>query len=151
MLRATAVSRDTAHRASAGTVTLDHWERHRRRVALKTDEGMPFLLDLPQARVLDDGDALELEDGRLVIVRAMAEPLLEVRAAPGEQLSRLAWHIGNRHLPAEIGRDYIRIGADHVIAEMLVGLGASVRSITAPFRPEGGAYSGHGHGGHGHS
>ncbi|HSK41395.1 MAG TPA: urease accessory protein UreE [Arenibaculum sp.] len=124
----------------ADRVTLDHDERHRRRIAMRGDGGLAFLLDLPEARVLHHGDALTLDDGRLVEVHAKAEPLLEVRGRDGHHLLRLAWHLGNRHLAAAIQADHILIRPDHVIAEMLRGLGAEVTSVTAPFDPEGGAY-----------
>ncbi|MFO1185277.1 MAG: urease accessory protein UreE [Bauldia sp.] len=145
MIRAISVARGEGGRASAGTVTLDHWERHKRRIALRTDQGLEFLLDLAKAVVLQEGDGLVLEDGRAIAVKAMVEPLLEVRTTSPEHLARLAWHIGNRHLAAEIRTDTILISADHVIADMLRGLGAEVREVQGAFRPEGGAYAGHSH------
>jgi urease accessory protein len=96
---------------------------------------------------LSDGDGLRLEDGRVVLVKAAAEDLMEVTATSPHHLMRLAWHIGNRHLPAAIGADRILIRPDHVIAEMIEGLGGRVRPVRAPFEPEGGAYS-HGHAHH---
>jgi urease accessory protein len=123
-----------------GTLTLAYEDRHRRRVRLSTDAGVPVLLDLPQVAVLADGDALALEQGGFVAVRAAEEDLVEVTAASPELLARLAWHIGNRHVPAEIRADRILIRDDHVIVEMLQGLGAQVRRLRAPFTPEGGAY-----------
>ena len=139
----------------ADHVTLDYEGRHRRRIVLTADHGMRFLLDFAHSRLLPGGAALELEDGRLIEVIAEREPLLEVRAKDGVALLRLAWHIGNRHLAAQIFADRILIRRDHVIAAMLEGLGARVREITAPFDPEGGAYGGahqaHDHGpDHGH-
>src|SRR5271154_3119944 len=85
-----------------GTVTLAFEDRFRRRVRLSTDAGLPVLLDLPQAAVLGDGDALALEGGGFVAVKAAAEDLVEITAATPEDLARIAWHIGNRHIPAEI-------------------------------------------------
>jgi urease accessory protein len=117
-------------------------DRHRRRLRLKGEGGTDILLDLPRATVLEDGDALRLSDGRLVAVHAADEPVMDVQAADPATLARLAWHIGNRHLPAEIRPDGIRLREDHVIATMLEGLGATVAHISAPFTPEGGAYSG---------
>ena len=128
-----------------GTVTLGYDDRHRRRLRLTSDAGEAFLLDLPRAAVLDDGDGLALDDGGWLAVKAAPESLLEVRAASPELLCRLAWHIGNRHLAAAIAPDSILVRDDHVIAEMLIGLGASVRRIEAPFTPERGAYDGHEH------
>jgi urease accessory protein len=126
---------------AADTVVLDFDERHRRRITMKGVRGLDFLLDLPDAVMLRGGDALVLEDGRLVEVVAAPEPLVELRGkAPGD-LARLAWHIGNRHLPAQILAAAIRIRRDHVIEEMLRGLGARLLEIEAPFDPEGGAYA----------
>ncbi|MCJ2143055.1 urease accessory protein UreE [Methylobacterium sp. E-066] len=138
-------------------VVLDSGERHRRRVAMRGAGGLGFLLDLPEAAVLDDGDALVLEDGRLVWVEAAPERLLEIRAASDHALKRLIWHIGNRHIPAEIGAEAVWIADDHVLADMVRGLGGTAEPVERPFRPEGGAYSGghahghdHPHGGHHH-
>jgi urease accessory protein len=145
----------------ADHVTLDYDGRHRRRIVLTADHGTRFLLDFAHSRLLPGGAALELQDGRLIEVIAEREPLLEVRAESGVALLRLAWHIGNRHLAAQIFPDRILIRRDHVIAAMLEGLGATVREVAAPFDPEGGAYGGahqahdyghdHHHHDHGHS
>ena len=126
-------------------VVLDHGERHRRRTAMRGVGGTRFLLDLADATVLDDGDALVLENGRLVEVEAAPERLLEIRATSEHALRRLIWHIGNRHIPAEIGPEAVWIAYDHVLAEMVRGLGGTDEEVERPFRPEGGAYSGHGH------
>jgi urease accessory protein len=136
-------------------VVLESGERHRRRIALRGAGGLGFLLDLPEAAVLDDGDALVLEDGRLIWVEAAPERLLEIRAASDHALKRLIWHIGNRHIPAEIGAEAVWIADDHVLADMVRGLGGTAEPVERPFRPEGGAYSGghghdHPHGGHHH-
>ncbi len=104
-----------------------------------TAGGADVLLDLPEAIAVREGDAYELEDGGLIRVRAVAEPLLEVTAA-GDTMARIAWHIGNRHLPAQFLPGRVRILEDHVIAEMLVGLGALVTRVEAAFDPEPGAY-----------
>jgi urease accessory protein len=132
------------------TITLDHQARHRRRVALTADGGLDVLLDLPAAVVLDEGDALKLEDGRLVQVKAAPEALIEIRAETPVRLTRLAWHIGNRHVPAEITGDAIFIAHDHVLLDMLRGLGATTALVERPFRPEHGAYHSHGSDDHGH-
>ena len=126
-------------------MTLDHEARHRRRVALKTDAGEDILLDLEKATVLDDGDALKLDDERLVLVKAAPQKLLEVRADNPLRLLRIAWHIGNRHTPAEITPDAIYIEDDHVLAEMVRGQGCRVAAVERPFRPERGAYHPHAH------
>src|SRR5918993_1543738 len=157
MLRATAIVRKAAVKSDrvADTVTLDHEGRHRRRVTLKGEGGLDFLLDLDKAAVLNDGDAVKLEDGRLVQVKAAPQPLLEIRAESPIRLMRIAWHIGNRHTPAEIAADAIYIEDDHVLAEMVRGQGGTATPVTRPFQPERGAYEhdcGHDHGHpHGHA
>ncbi|MCT8971552.1 urease accessory protein UreE [Microbaculum marinisediminis] len=147
MLRALKVLPKGGYAAAVDTVTLDHDSRFRRRIALTGAKGTGFLLDLPEAVALRDGDGLELEDGRVVIVRAADEDLMEITATDAHHLMRLAWHIGNRHLPAAIEADRILIRPDHVIAEMIEGLGGRVHAVRAPFDPEGGAYA---HGAHDH-
>jgi urease accessory protein len=157
MLRATAIVRKAAVKSDrvADTVTLDHEGRHRRRMALKGEGGLDFLLDLDKAAVLNDGDAVKLEDGRLVLVEAAPQSLLEIRAENPLRLMRIAWHIGNRHTPAEIAADAIYIEDDHVLAEMVRGQGGTATPVTRPFQPERGAYEhdcGHDHGHpHGHA
>lgn len=126
----------------AGTITLDETARHRRRWKMVSDNGIEFLLDLAEARLLRHGDGLVLDDGRVIEVCAEPEPLLEVRGDDARHLLSLAWQIGNRHLAAQILEDRILIRRDHVIRAMLEGLGASVTEIDAPFDPEGGAYGG---------
>jgi urease accessory protein len=159
MIRATKVlRRDALSGEIVDRIVLDHGDRHRRRMAMRTVSGLSFLLDLPEPAILDDGDALVLQDGRLVWVEAAPEPLLEIRGPDDHALKRLIWHIGNRHIPAEIGADAVYIAFDHVLAEMVRGLGGSAEAVERPFRPEGGAYAGeaasqhhHGHHHHGHS
>jgi urease accessory protein len=126
-------------------VVLDATERHRRRIALTGERGTAFLLDLPHAAALRDGDGLVLEDGAIVHVAGKVEPLIEIAAASPHDLARLAWHIGNRHTEMQVVGDKLRIRRDHVLQDMLRGLGARLTSIEAPFEPEHGAY-GHGHG-----
>src|SRR5215510_3234979 len=154
MLRATAiVPAGHWHGPPADVVRLDYDRRTRRRLALTGNAGLAFLLDLAKAPVLAAGDGLKLEDGRIVAVEAAPERLLEIACADERALARIAWHLGNRHLASEIGERTIHIRDDHVIADMVRGLGAGVRSVERPFNPEGGAY-GHGavHGHrHGHS
>ncbi len=126
----------------AGTVTLAYDDRHRRRLRLVSDGGEAFMLDLPQTRLLEEGDGLALSDGAWLEVKAASEALLEVKGRDAEHLARLAWHIGNRHLPAQIEAQRLLIRDDHVIAAMLRGLGAALRPVREPFRPEHGAYAG---------
>jgi urease accessory protein len=143
--RATAVHRAGTWQEDSArdAITLDFDDRHRRRRAYVGEGGLAFLLDLPEATVLRDGDGLALEDGSFVLVRAAPEPLVEVTAATPDGLARLAWHLGNRHLPCEIGAARILIRDDHVIVHMLGHLGATLRKVQAPFNPEGGAYGEH--------
>jgi urease accessory protein len=131
------------------TVTLAHDARHLRRRRLALTGGEDILVDLPEAIALGHGDALLLEDGRLVGIAAAEEDLLEVTGRNRDHLMRLCWHLGNRHLPAQIESDRVLIQRDHVIANMLKGLGATVRDLHEPFHPERGAYHSHGHS-HGH-
>src|SRR5215471_3951605 len=141
---------------AAGTLTLDFDARHRRRIRLMTDQGEDVLLDLPKAVAMAEGDGLQLEDGRLLKVQAAAEAVVEVRHKEPNQLMRLAWHLGNRHLPTEIRDRVLRIRPDHVVEEMLHRFGAELAKLQASFQPEGGAYSDHSHhhdhdrGGHHH-
>ena len=130
---------------SAGSLTLDFEARHRRRIRLIADQGEDLLLDLPKAVAMADGDGLLLEDGRWLKVQAAAELIVEVRHKDPGQLVRLAWHLGNRHLPTEIRDQALRIRPDHVIEDMLIGFGANLVKVQAAFQPEGGAYGGHGH------
>jgi urease accessory protein len=161
MIRATQVlGQHRWTQSAADTVVLDFDDRHRRRMAMTGTRGLEFLLDLENAVALRGGDALVLEDGRLIEVVAAAEPLVEIRGADPLHLVRVAWHLGNRHLPTQIMPKGLRIRRDHVIEAMVKGLGARIIEIEAPFDPEGGAYAasqapdaevhGHSHGAHDH-
>lgn len=161
MLRAISVVRKAAVRQDrvVDTLTLDHDDRNRRRLALKGDGGLDILLDLDKPTALGDGDAVKLEDGRLVLIKAAPQSLLEIRAENPLRLMRVAWHIGNRHTPAEITADAIYIENDHVLAEMVRGQGCAMNAVTRPFQPERGAYDhdhancdhpSHDHGSHTH-
>lgn len=132
--------------AAADSVTLASLDRHRRRIRLVADSGTPFLLDLPRAHPLAEGDGLELDNGNYIRVRAAPEPVIEIAADSPAALMRIAWHLGNRHLPMQVGEELLRIRADHVIAAMVEGLGARVTWREAPFDPEIGAYAGAAHG-----
>ncbi len=128
-------------------VLLDFDERHRRRILLHTLGGAELLVDLPHATRLREGDGLRCEDGGIVRVRARPEPVLDIHAGPRDLL-RIAWHLGNRHLPVQLLPDALRIRADHVIAAMTAGLGGHPHPHEAPFDPEPGAYAAtpHAHG-----
>ncbi len=128
-------------------VLIDFDRRHRRRILLKTESGQSLLLDLPQATRLRDGDGLKLDTGPTIRVRARPEALAEIHAHSDAELIRIAWHLGNRHLPVQLLRDKIRIRRDHVIEAMVEQLGGHIDLIEAPFDPEAGAYAG----GHEHS
>jgi urease accessory protein len=136
---------DAAH--AADEVLIDYDRRYRRRILLRTEAARDVLLDLQQAVRLRHGDGLLLEDGSVVLVVARPEALLDIHAHDDHTLVRIAWHLGNRHLPVQLLSDHIRIRADHVIAEMVELLGGHVQEIQAPFDPEAGAYAG----GHQHS
>jgi urease accessory protein len=142
MLRADRVAHvgEWPRERARGTVTLAFDDRHRRRLRLTSDAGEPFLLDLSRAAVLEEGDGLALSDGTWLTVKAAPEALIEITAPEPSLLARLAWHLGNRHLPAQIDAQRIRIRDDHVIADMVERLGGRVQRISAPFTPEAGAY-----------
>lgn len=145
MRRAIAVHRRGAwpEEVALDTVTLAYLDRHRRRIRLVADSGDAYLLDLPRPHHLVEGDGLELHCGGYLRVRAAAEPVFEIEAAEPADLLRIAWHLGNRHLPLQVAGERLRIRADHVIAEMVVGLGSRITRLEAPFDPETGAYHEH--------
>jgi urease accessory protein len=124
------------------SLTLGFLDRNRRRIRLTTDSGEPVLLDLPQGAALAEGDGVAFEDGGWLAVRAALEDMLEIETSDACHLARLAWHLGNRHLPIEVvSADRLRIAYDHVIEAMLEGLGARCARRLAPFQPETGAYA----------
>jgi urease accessory protein len=159
MIQNASVHRPAGHwpeEKAVGILTLDFDARHRRRIRLTTDHGEDVLLDLPKAVAMANGDGLQLDDGSWLRIQAAAEPIVEVRHKDHHQLMRLAWHLGNRHLPTEIRDDALRIRPDHVIEDMLQRFGADLIRVEVPFQPEGGAYGGSSHdhhhsdGGHHH-
>jgi urease accessory protein len=119
-------------------------DRHRRRLVMTGERGTRFLLDLPHATMLRDGDGLVLDDGSIVRVVGKPEPLVEIAAATEADRLRIAWHLGNRHVEVQVMGDKLRIRRDHVLEAMLIGLGASLAPLDAAFDPEQGAYA-HGH------
>lgn len=129
-----------AHAAPVDRIVLDYEARFLRRKVLMTEGGVRLLVDLPQTTSLDDGGVLVLDGGGEIAVVAAIEPVFEIT---GDNLPRLAWHIGNRHTPCQILPDRLRILQDPVIGHMLTHLGATVTGTRAAFTPEGGAY-GHG-------
>ena len=131
----------------------DARRKSRQRVTLQSGEEMGYVL--PAGTILRHGDRLLAGDGRVVEVSAAPEALLEVRARDTFELIRAAYHLGNRHVPVQLGEQFLRFQPDHVLGEMLLGLGCTVSEVAAPFDPEGGAYGAaaptHAHGeGHGH-
>ena len=145
MERATVLSRRgswPAHLAR-DRVTLPHDSRFRRRIRLVTDSGKCFLLDLPNAQVMRDGDGVRLETGEWVQVRAAPEALIEISCESETALTRVAWHLGNRHIPTQIVGGKLRVQDDAVVRTLASSLGARVEAIEAPFDPEGGAYDSH--------
>jgi urease accessory protein len=160
MLRATEVLPSGEWKGKpADVVQLDYDQRTRRRISLTCSGGTTFLLDLAHTPVMRAGDGIRLQDGRIVAVEAASERLLEIACRDPRLLARIAWHLGNRHLATEIAARVIHIRDDHVIADMVRGLGAEARVVSRPFNPEGGAYGhgavqghshGHTHGDHGY-
>jgi urease accessory protein len=132
--------------AAIDRVTLVFVDRHRRRLRLVADSGTPFLLDLARVQHLADGDGLELDDGGYVRVCAAPERVIEIEGDAPADLFRIAWHLGNRHLPVQALDGRLRIRDDHVIAAMIEGLGGRLTRLSAPFDPETGAYAGADHG-----
>ncbi len=161
MLRATSIifPPDARLETAELAITLPREERYRRRVRWMTDCGRPFLLDLAETTYMPSGAGLVSEEGDVIVVRAASEDLLMITAPSSLQLMQIAWHIGNRHTPAEITSEAIYILPDHVLGDMVRGLGGTVSDVSRPFEPEGGAYGGHGslerghhhHDGHDHN
>ena len=137
---------DHTHGDPADCLSLTYDNRFLRRKVLTCESGEQILIDLAQTTSLNHGGALVLDDGREVEIQAAPEVLLEVTAP---DLTRIAWHIGNRHTPCQIEKTRLLIQVDHVIRDMLLKIGAKVREVNEPFNPEGGAY-GHGRT-HGHT
>lgn len=141
-LRASAIARAGEWPAAAADeITLDYDHRYRRRLRFSTISGAEILLDLPEAVHIRGGDALVLESGGYIAVKAADEALLEVSCADADTLARLAWHLGNRHLAVQFLPGRLRLLDDHVIAAMIPALGGTVAHISAPFDPESGAYA----------
>ncbi len=144
---------DASARA-AHELVLTAEERTRSRFRFETEDGVTAQLVLPRGTVLRDGDLLRADDGvTLVRVRARPEPVLTARAPDAPTLLRAAYHLGNRHVQVEVGKDYLRLSPDSVLADMVTQLGLAIVEEVVPFQPEAGAYGGHSHqhGGHGHA
>ena len=130
----------------AASVELDWDVRQKSRFDATDSTGRTLGVFLPRGTLVRGGDVLVGEDGSLVLVQAAAQPVMIVRCCSEHgspyDLLRAAYHLGNRHVPVEIGEGYLRIATDHVLAEMLRGLGAQMQDVEAPFEPESGAYGG---------
>ena len=135
---------DTSGQA-ADKITLDAQDRSIRRKLIKTDGGIEVLVDLPLTAYFEDGDHLMLDDGSYIEVTAADEDLYEITGSSPAHVAQLAWHIGNRHLPAQIEYNRILIKRDHIIKAMLIGLHATVNEVREQFDPLHGAYHAHGH------
>ena len=135
------------------TLALTADERTRSRLRFDTEQGVPVQLGLPRGTVLRDGDLLRADEGEAVVrVRAKPESVITARAPDRLTLLRAAYHLGNRHVPVEVGEDYLRLGPDSVLADMLIQLGLTLTEEVTPFQPEAGAYGGHSHHvGHAHA
>lgn len=142
MIAANVIRKGDWQALPADHIILEFDERHRRRVAMTGAKGVEFLLDLPETTMLCGGDALVLDDGRLIEIVAAPEPLAEVRADGGHEFARLSYHLGNRHLPVQILADCVRIRRDAVIENMARGMGCTIAHVEAPFDPEGGLPAG---------
>jgi len=129
---------------NAFTLVLTAEERTKSRHRFETEEGETVFLRLPRGTVLRDGDMLRSDNGEyLILVKAKSEPVLTVKAATSLDLLRAAYHLGNRHVPLEIGTTYLRLSPDPVLQAMLEHLGVMVVEENAPFQPEVGAYGHH--------
>jgi urease accessory protein len=129
-------------------LTLPFELRQRSRLRARLDSGEEVAVVMPRGRILRGGDLLRASDGAVVLVKAAPELLSTVRASDPTKLARAAYHLGNRHIPVQVGLGWLRYQQDHVLDDMLRALGLAVRAEMAPFEPEAGAY-GHA-GGHGH-
>ena len=136
------IPRDGRSLEVRGTLRLAFDQRQKSRLRARLASGEEVALLLPRGTLLRGGDLVGASDGRVIEVVAEPERVLHVECASPVELARCAYHLGNRHVPVQLGEGWLRIAADHVLAEMLAKLGARVTPIEAPFEPEAGAYSG---------
>jgi urease accessory protein len=125
-------------------------QRQKSRLRVRLESGIEAALQLERGTILRGGDRLQTGDGRVVLVVAADEPVLHVTASSAQQLMRATYHLGNRHVPLEIGDGWLRLEQDHVLRDMLLGLDMTVHEQLAPFEPEAGAYGGGHHHHHEH-
>ena len=128
-----------------GRLELAFDARQKTRLRAVLDSGEEVALVLPRGETLRGGDLLVASDGRVIELAARPEQVVHITCSTPRDLARAAYHLGNRHVPVEVGEGWLRIAADHVLEEMLRGLGAVLEAREAPFEPEAGAYGGHGH------
>jgi len=128
-----------------GRLELPFDKRQKSRLRAQLASGEAVALNLPRGEILRGGDLVVASDGRIIEVVAAPEDLLHVVCAEATALARAAYHLGNRHVPVQVGEGFLRIAADHVLEGMLRGLGATLTPVRAPFEPEAGAYGGHHH------
>ena len=143
MRRVTLIKSTSEWSAATATdrVVLDAGDRNRRRIVMRGEKGTEFLLDVAKPVSLHDGYGLVLDDGSIILVSGEKEQLIEISADSALDAVRLAWHLGNRHTDVQIVGDKIRIRRDHVLEDMLRGLGGKLSSLDAPFDPEAAAPS----------
>src|SRR3954466_14622497 len=154
MRRVVRVVDSATHGAPIDSIILKPDQRRLQTAHLTGVNGTVIGVLLPESILLRNGDALELDDGSIVDVVVEPEPLVEIRGKDLTHLARLAWHLGDRHVPVQIFANRLRMRPDHALETMLKGLGARLAAIEAPFDPEGGAYAlrhTHDHHGHDHS
>ena len=145
--------RDQSQSAVSGQLTLDFQSRQRSRLRTRLDDGREAAILLERGQVLRGGERLRANTGEVVLITAAAETLSEVRSEDARELARAAYHLGNRHIAVQVGASWLRYAHDHVLDDMLRGLGLLVGTLEAGFEPEAGAYAGahtHTHQGHGH-
>ena len=136
------IPRDAGGIGVRGTLTLAFDQRQKSRLRARLASGEEVALLLPRGTTLRGGDLVGASDGRIIEVIAEPERVLHIECGTPAALARAAYHLGNRHVPLQVGDGWLRIAADHVLADMLSNLGATVTPIEVPFEPEAGAYSG---------
>jgi len=145
MHRVLSIVTDYDRAAARDRVVLDADDRHRRRIVLTGEQGTRLLIDFAKPVALRDGDGLLLDDGTIVEIKGSAEQLIEIESPNAFEAVRLAWHLGNRHTDVQIVGNKIRMRRDHVLEDMLLGLGARLMPLEAAFDPEPASPHGHGH------
>ena len=140
--------------APGGELRLPFELRQKSRQRARLTSGEEVAIELPRGEVMRGGDWVIASDGRAIEVVAEVESVLHVECDSPQALARAAYHLGNRHVPVQVGDGWLRITADHVLARMLEGLGARITAMESAFEPEAGAYGAHhrhdnvsGHGG----